>query len=92
MLCRLRLDWCHAQRGGSERPKIYYQSYPILPRHLSSYAGLTPIQHSGRGRSRLALNEAFRPNYVGRTHDLDLSAAGIHQAPFVRYLDALRLR
>ena len=92
MLYRRRQGWCRVRREGSERPKICCQSYPILLRHLSSYAALTPTQRLERGRSRLVLNEVFRPNYVDRTHDLGLDVAGIRQAPFARYLDALRLR
>ena len=87
-----RLGWCHVRRGGSGRPKTYYQPCPTPLRHSSSFVALTPILRSGHEHSRLVLNEAFRPNYVDRTHDLGSSAAEIHQAPFAHYLDALQLR
>jgi len=88
----LRLGWYRGRREGSERPKIYYQPYPILLRHSLSYAVLIPTRHWGHERSRLALNEVSRPNYVGRTHDHDLNVAEIHQAPSAHDLDALQLR
>ena len=92
MPCHPRLGWYRVRRGGSEHPKICYRPCPTPLRHFLSYVALIPIRRLGHEHSHLALNEVFRPNYVGHIHDHDLNAAGIHRVLSAHYLGALRLR